>query len=234
MHKLPSILSLLASAFLSFAAVTVSPAPVYRYDGPVNEGCYFVKVRDDANKTAVLDLLNNLTGGATGLTHQWDPSFFNGFAGSSSYPYLFVMFEPDQGAIGYFHSGIISALQSSADVEFIEEDGIMSAFDIQYVEPLASVRACYSIAPTRTNASWNLARMSTRKKLSSKDPLALTYQYGYDPNPGSGVDIYVVDSGSSLTAVSSATKCLIHFRRYLRTARTRASFDKFPATLSCP
>ena len=90
MHKLPFILSLFTSAFLSFAAVTVSPAPVYRYNGPVNEGCYFVKIRDDANQTAVLDLLTNLTGGATGLTHQWDPGFFNGFAGSSSYPYLLL------------------------------------------------------------------------------------------------------------------------------------------------
>lgn len=47
----------------------------------------------------------------------------------------------------------------------------------------------------RNNAPWGLARISTREKLANQDPFALTYQYQYDSQPGSGVDIYVVDTG---------------------------------------
>ena len=37
--------------------------------------------------------------------------------------------------------------------------------------------------------------MSARDKLDNQDPFALDYEYNYLPNPGSDVDIYVVDTG---------------------------------------
>ena len=49
---------------------------------------------------------------------------------------------------------------------------------------------------SRPNAPWNLARISTRKKLEDQDPKDLTFPYNYDPSKlGNGVDIYVIDTG---------------------------------------
>jgi len=81
------------------------------------------------------------------------------------------------GVAGNFDDNVISALMSNSDVEYIADDGIVSTSDVQ------------------TDASWNLARVSTRAKLTNQDPFALTFKYGYNPNPGKGVDIYVVDTG---------------------------------------
>jgi len=110
-------------------------------------------MRDGADKASVLNLV-----GVTSMAQSWDPEFFNGFAGN-------------------LNDDDINTLTSNPDVEYVVEDGIMSAFDIQ------------------PDASWNLARISTRNKLSNQDPFALNYQYKYLPQPGYGVDIYVVDTG---------------------------------------
>ncbi|KAF9045110.1 serine protease [Panaeolus papilionaceus] len=71
----------------------------------------------------------------------------------------------------------LNELRTSKDVELITEDGIMEAF------------------ATQTNAPWGLQRISQRAKLSSTSTTALTYTYNYDDSAGSGVDIYIVDTG---------------------------------------
>ena len=53
----------------------------------------------------------------------------------------------------------------------------------------------YSNSHARNDAPWNLARVSTRTGLAKQDPFALDYVYRHLANPGSGVDIYVVDTG---------------------------------------
>jgi cerevisin len=102
----------------------------------------------------------------------------------------------NQGFAGYFDDDVLSALKSSMDVEYIAEDGIMSTSDVQYVKPPPSVGSCHSNPSARPDASWNLARVSTRDELVDQDPFDLTYTYEYSSGPGSGVDIYVVDTGS--------------------------------------
>jgi cerevisin len=71
----------------------------------------------------------------------------------------------------------------------------MDAFDVQYVRPPPSVERGHSDPSLRTDASWNLARVSSSTKLTNQDPFALDYEYKYLPEPGSGIDIYVVDTG---------------------------------------
>ncbi|KAF9041515.1 serine protease [Panaeolus papilionaceus] len=71
----------------------------------------------------------------------------------------------------------LNELRASKDVELISEDGIMHAF------------------ATQTNAPWGLQRISQRAKLSGTSTTALTYTYNYDSSAGSGVDIYIVDTG---------------------------------------
>jgi len=113
-----------------------------------------------------------------------------------------MVLEPNQAAAGNFGDSIIDILKSSTDVEYIAEDGIMTAFDIQYVEPWSSVRLCYSNAHVRDDAPWNLARINTRVTLTEQDPFALDYEYEYLPEPGHGVDIYVVDTGPFISSSS--------------------------------
>lgn len=208
MYKLSILLGLLASVAPSLAAAAASSADVHRYDGEVNKGSYIVKLRDGAQKSAVMSRIGSFLGGNTRITHDWTPNFFNGFAGSSFHPRTCVILGPNRVVIGYFGDDVIEVLKSSIDVEYIAEDGIMSAFDVegpvavmdppntQYVGLSPSVRLCYSDPHTRADAPWGLARISTRIKLVNQDPLALDYEYRYLPNPGNGVNIYVVDTGS--------------------------------------
>ena len=73
----------------------------------------------------------------------------------------------------------------------------MSAFGTQYVELLVFVEPVRSNTSVRTDASWNLARISTRNKLTDQNPFDSNFTYSYSgSSPGSGVDIYVVDTGS--------------------------------------
>lgn len=53
-----------------------------------------------------------------------------------------------------------------------------------------------NISSRRTDAPYNLARLSSASTLAVRDVKLLNYTYEYDaPSPGEGVDIYVVDTG---------------------------------------
>lgn len=198
MHKLSLVLGLLASVTSSLAAAAASSVKVHKYDGEVNRGSYIVKLRDGAQKSGVMNRIGNFLGGNTKVTHNWDSEFFNGFAGSSFRPCTCVVFGPNQDVIGNFGDSILEVLKSSIDVEYIAEDGIMKTCDDQYVGLWSPVVLCYSDPHIRLDAPWSLTRIGTRAKLVDQDPFALNYVYQHLPNPGSGVDIYVVDTGSFL------------------------------------
>ncbi|KAI0669858.1 serine protease [Trametes maxima] len=83
------------------------------------------------------------------------------------------------GFAGTLEDDALNALRASPDVEYIAEDGI---FHI-------------NAAVTQTNAPWGLQRISQAAKLSSQNTGSLTYTYTYDSSAGSGVDIYIVDTG---------------------------------------
>ena len=141
------------------------------------------------------------------------------------------MLWPDWVVAGSLNDDAVNTLTSNPDVEYVVEDGIMSAFDIQYVEPPSSVGLYRLSMSTRTDASWNLARMSTRDTLSNQDPFALNYQYKYLPEPGNGIDIYAVDTGAFFLVRSCYGSLNIFFFsfffRYPHFARTRTFFRQF-------
>ncbi|OSD03397.1 serine protease [Trametes coccinea BRFM310] len=83
------------------------------------------------------------------------------------------------GFAGTFNADALNALRANPDVEYIAEDGIVHI----------------NAAVTQTNAPWGLQRISQTAKLSSQNTNALTYTYTYDSTAGSGVDIYIVDTG---------------------------------------
>ncbi|KAJ3480011.1 hypothetical protein NLI96_g8664 [Meripilus lineatus] len=81
------------------------------------------------------------------------------------------------GFAGTFSTDTLNLLRSSPDVKSISEDGIMSIRTIQ------------------TDAPWGLARLSTDAKLTNQDANALTFTYKFNSAAGSGVDIYIIDTG---------------------------------------
>lgn len=201
MHRLSLFFGLLASIIPSLAAPTPF-APLYKCDGPVAKGRYIVKVRIGIEVSLVLGVLGNLPGANT-VSHQWDSDFYNAFAGLSIRPRARVILGPNQVAVGEFDQNAIDTLRSSPDVEYIAEDGIMSTFGTQYVEPPMSNKSPCSNTSVRTDAPWNLARISTPDQLADQNPSDLDFTYNYEGSePGSGVDIYVVDTGLFLISYS--------------------------------
>jgi hypothetical protein len=199
MHRQSLFFILLGCITLSFAAIIPRSAGVHRYQRAADEGGYIVKLRNDPQQDSledfVEDFIKEFFGGViASISYKWNSDSFRGFAGSPFLPFARVMPGPRVFA-GTLDRSTADALSSRPEVEYVEEDVTMSTFEAQYVESPPSVGSCHSSISVRTDASWNLARVSTRDKLANQDPFALTYQYNYIPKPGSGVDIYVVDTG---------------------------------------
>ncbi|KAI0778227.1 serine protease [Trametes elegans] len=83
------------------------------------------------------------------------------------------------GFAGTFKDDALNALRASSDVEYIAEDGIVTI----------------TAAVTQDDAPWGLQRISQAAKLSNQDTSDLSFTYTYDSSAGSGVDIYIVDTG---------------------------------------
>ncbi|KAG5642318.1 hypothetical protein DXG03_003020 [Asterophora parasitica] len=81
------------------------------------------------------------------------------------------------GFAGHLSDQAVNVLRASHDVEYITEDGIVTTF------------------ATQTNAPWGLSRISQPGRLANQNDGALTFSYTYDDSAGSGVDVYVVDTG---------------------------------------
>ncbi|KAF8076033.1 serine protease [Lyophyllum atratum] len=104
----------------------------------------------------------------SGITHRWEG--WNGFAGN-------------------FSSERVEQLLASPDVDYIEEDGIMSIMSGSRYEARSP-----TVLAMQTDATWGLARISQDAKLTNQNTGAL-FTYNYGTQAGRGVDIYVVDTG---------------------------------------
>ncbi|KAA1471520.1 serine protease [Dentipellis sp. KUC8613] len=82
------------------------------------------------------------------------------------------------GYAGEFTGDVLNALRASPDVASVSEDGIVHI----------------TSTVTETNAPWGLSRLSQDGPVSGS-ATSLNYKYSYDSTAGSGVDIYVVDTG---------------------------------------
>ncbi|KAI1764428.1 peptidase S8/S53 domain-containing protein [Hypoxylon sp. FL1150] len=88
------------------------------------------------------------------------------------------------GYSGHFDDNTIEEVRRHPDVEFIEKDSIVHAFEEEEPE-------------LEKNAPWGLARVSHRKQLSFG-----TYnKYLYAADGGEGVDVYVIDTGTNIEHV---------------------------------
>ncbi|XP_006464052.1 serine proteinase [Agaricus bisporus var. bisporus H97] len=81
------------------------------------------------------------------------------------------------GFAGEFDEETLNELRANPNVESITEDGLMHTMT------------------TQTNAPWGLARLSSTTRLSNQNAAALTFSYTFDASAGSGVDIFIVDTG---------------------------------------
>lgn len=75
-----SLALLLAPALVS-AAPAGNLVSIQKFDGETT-GRYIVTLKDGADKGKAFDSVSAFTAsGSSNITHEWDSSFFNGFAG---------------------------------------------------------------------------------------------------------------------------------------------------------
>ncbi|KAG6860401.1 hypothetical protein C0995_011607 [Termitomyces sp. Mi166 len=85
---------------------------------------------------------------------------------------------------GEFTDNCIQELQANSDVEGIYEDGI------------GGINAASEWAQAiQTNATWGLARLSSKTQLKYTNVTATDFTFYYDPEAGQSSDIYVIDTG---------------------------------------
>ncbi|KAG6861521.1 hypothetical protein C0995_015631 [Termitomyces sp. Mi166 len=115
------------------------------------------------------------------------------------------------GCAGKFTDKEIQELQANPDVEGIYEDGLgKAAFEAneyedglreaafkanQFVLFSWSMLADNKLINVRYNATWGLARLSSKDKLKYKNVTATDFPFHYFDDAGEGIDIYIVDSG---------------------------------------
>ncbi|EAS31193.3 subtilisin-like protease [Coccidioides immitis RS] len=86
------------------------------------------------------------------------------------------------GYSGHFDEEVIEQVRRHPDVQYIEKDSEVHAWD----EPV-----------TENNAPWGLARVSHRDSLT----MGTFNKYLYAANGGEGVDVYVIDTGTNIEHV---------------------------------
>ncbi|KAI0600353.1 peptidase S8/S53 domain-containing protein [Biscogniauxia sp. FL1348] len=143
-----TILSLIPLA-LAAPAKRSSPAPLLKPRGAeLIENKYIVKLYDNAAVQALDDTMSALSADAD---HVYDVPGFKGFASTMD-------------------AATVEAMQNNPDVEFIEQDAVMSIN--AYV--------------TQSGAPWGISRISQRSGTSA---------YTYDDSAGEGTCAYIVDTG---------------------------------------
>ncbi|KAM6496366.1 serine protease [Amanita muscaria] len=83
------------------------------------------------------------------------------------------------GFAAHLDTATLDFLRAHSDVASIAEDGMMSI----------------DATITQTNAPWGLQRISQAAPLGRTDTGSLTFTYPYDSSAGTGVNIYIVDTG---------------------------------------
>ena len=190
-----SIITLLVAATAAQCAPLASTpstlAPLYRRSN-TNSTRYIVSIHpntvDPSNR---LNWLNGLLPTAKvsaqsvgaqddGVVHHWDSNVFNGLAGN-------------------FDDASLAVLRAQSEVAYVEEGQSLArliSFPHTFIDVIMHKSA--SAPLQQTNAPWGLSRLSSTTPLSvgsNFDPKNTTFSYTFPSSSGSGVDIYVVDSG---------------------------------------
>jgi len=145
---------LLALLPVAIAAPLITPRA-----GTVIKDRYIVKFKDSDVATAAVESALSMLPKAP--AHVYNIGKFKGFAAE-------------------FDAAILAKIQALPNVDFIEKDAVITAFeDEALLEKKAYV--------TQSSATWGLARLSHVNKGSSS--------YTYDDSAGSGTCAYVIDTG---------------------------------------
>ncbi|KAI1370911.1 subtilisin-like protein [Hypoxylon crocopeplum] len=143
-----AFLSLLPLAFAA-PAKRAEPAPLLKPRGSqIVEGKYIVKLYENAAISALENAMSTFEGDAD---HVYNVEGFKGFASALS-------------------AADLETLQNHPDVEFIEQDAIMSI----------------NAYTTQSSAPWGISRLSHKSG---------TNGYVYDSSAGTGTCAYVIDTG---------------------------------------
>lgn len=138
---------------------------------PKSKGNYIIKLKPKVNQARLINYINVAnsvnTDKVANVKHRYIPEFFNGFAG-----------EFNQAFLEDFKK------QHQQDIEYIEEDGIMTI--VHGNEMIANKKE------QATGAPWGIVRVSQRKANS-------TTSYLYPEAAGKGANVFVVDTGISIT-----------------------------------
>ncbi|RYP54759.1 hypothetical protein DL769_010297 [Monosporascus sp. CRB-8-3] len=157
-----AILSLLPLAFAA-PAKRAEPAPLLKPRGvDLIEGKFIVKMKDQITASVLDETVSTFQKDAE---HVWNVPGFKGFAAA-------------------LDDAAVEQLQNHPDVEFIEQDAIITInTDIQVEERELQERAIVS----QSGAPWGLGAISHQGTSSTT--------YVYDDSAGSGTCSYVVDTG---------------------------------------
>lgn len=163
----------LSLLFAFLPAVLALPAPVLvPQAGTPIPGKYIVKMKNGGSSNlvdAALKLLNKKP------SHVYKSNGFGGFAAEISDQIVELLQKlPDVR----FLFPVLAALSNSFQVEYIEQDAIITAIDFR-IEKKAYT--------TQKSATWGLAR------ISNKNPGSTSYKY--DTTAGADTCAYVIDTG---------------------------------------
>lgn len=184
---------LLSPAFASLTELKT----VQRYQGDLQASSYVVKLKDSASKASHLGWLEPQLANDDSITHRnWSTQFFNGYAGK--YPMVTSVNARRLRFIrlGKFNESALNLLRSSSDVDYIQEDGIVSIKSIVNQYALLVGRWFITEYFLRTDAPWGIASLSWHTKLSTQNPAYLNFTYTYNAAAGDGVDVYVIGKSS--------------------------------------
>ncbi|GBE80855.1 Subtilisin-like protease [Sparassis crispa] len=95
-----------------------------------------------------------------------------------------------KGYAGKFSEGAVQRIRQMPEVDFVEADQIVRTLDID-------VDAHVDAVETQKSAPWGLARISHRAKLT----FGTFSKYLFSKEGGSGVDVYVIDTGVNIRHV---------------------------------
>ncbi|KAI0753438.1 peptidase S8/S53 domain-containing protein [Daedaleopsis nitida] len=158
-------------------------APLVAHEHPhgsVNNS-YIVMLKDGIAPALMMNHFNFVDS-----VHSADPE-------ASAYAGLTHVYDGHvKGYAGRFSSGTVDQIRTMPEVEYIEHDQVVRTLEVERYGEFETQKHA-----TQNGAPWGLARVSHRSKLT----FSTFTKYEYDADGGSGVDVYVIDTGINVNHV---------------------------------
>lgn len=155
--------------------VTVAPLHVEEHPHGTVNNSYIIMLKDGVAPGLVANHMNFLQNvhaadaaadALAGLTHVYDGHI--------------------QGYAGKFSRNVIDHIRMMPEVDYVEADQIVRTLEVERHTDFDTAKHS-----TQKGAPWGLARISHRAKLT----FGTFTKYEYESDGGSGVDVYVIDTG---------------------------------------